>query len=45
MKWQARNENEKMIILNRKKDIQARFNQELDIIVDKTKSGYGNRPT
>ena len=41
-KWQARNESEKMIILNRKKDIQEKFKQQLGIIVDKPKPGYGN---
>lgn len=41
-KWQARTENEKKLVSQRKTEIQKGFKSELGLIVDRPKSGYGS---
>lgn len=41
-KWQARGTQDKQVVAETKKKIQMKFKQELGIIVDKPKQGYGS---
>ena len=41
-KWQTRKSEEKLVITDRKRNIQAAFKKEMHLIVDKPKQGFGN---